>query len=152
MSRVIQTDGVGKRRRRLLQMLGAALRALMVQTHPDAHTLDLAAFIAELLAAVEATIEETTAPWEKRGYWVKADRFRMEWRWAKQLRQNMEAAVLAQDWDAIAQTAAEVFKHIGHVNVPKRLKLGDAWEGAYQRLLDKSAAAGKINPDEHHAR
>jgi len=148
MSRVIQTDGVGKRRQRLLQMLGATLREMLTQTRPDARTLNLAAFIAELLEAVENTIEETTTPWEKRGYWVKADRFRMEWRWARQLRQAMEKAVLARDWDAIAQTAAQVFKHVGHVRVPKRLKLDNAWEGAYQRVLDKSADAGKINADE----
>ena len=140
MSRVIQTDGVGKRRRRLLQMLGKALRELMVQTRPDARTLALAAYIAELLGAVEATIEETTAPWEKRGYWVKADRFRMEWRWAAQLRRAMEEAVLAQDWDEIARVAAQVFGHIGHVQVPKRAALPKGWEEAYQRLLAQRAA------------
>ncbi|HFC09810.1 MAG TPA: hypothetical protein ENJ54_08200 [Chloroflexi bacterium] len=135
MSRVIQTDGVGKRRRRLLQMLGAALRELMTQTRPDARTLDLAAFIAELLGALADLVEETTVPWEKRGYWVKADRFRMEWRWAAQLQRAMQEAVLAQDWDEIAQVAAQVFAHVGHINVPKRLKLEGAWEGAYQRLV-----------------
>jgi len=137
MSRIIQTDGVGKRRQRLLQMLGAALREMLTQTRPDARTLDLAAFIAELLGAVDATIEETTTPWEKRGYWVKADRFRMEWRWVRQLRERMEEAVRAQDWEAIADAAAKIFGRIGHVRVPKRLKLDNAWEGAYQRLLEK---------------
>jgi len=135
MSRVIQTDGVGKRRRRLLQMLGAPLRELMTQTRPDARTLDLAAFIAELLGALAALVEETTTPWEKRGYWVKADRFRMEWRWAAQLQHAMQEAVLAHDWDAIARVAAQVFAHVGHVDVPKRLKLEGAWEGAYRRLV-----------------
>ena len=142
MSRVIQTDGVGKRRRRLLQMLGKALRELMVQTSPDARTLALAAYIAELLGAVAATIEETTVPWEKRGYWVKADRFRMEWRWAGQSKKAMEEAVLAQDWDEIARVAAQVFGHIGHVQIPKRVALPKGWESAYQRLLERRAANG----------
>ncbi|NPA92426.1 MAG: hypothetical protein GXO56_01935 [Chloroflexi bacterium] len=138
MSRVIQTDGVGKRRRRLLQMLGWALRELMVQTRPDERTLNLAAFIAELLGAVDATIEETTTPWEKRGYWLKADRFRREWRWAGQLQREMEAATLSQDWDEIARLAGQVFTHVGHVKVPKRLKLDPAWEQAYERLKTRA--------------
>jgi len=142
MSRVIQTDGVGKRRRRLLQLLGKALRELMVQTSPDARTLNLAAFIAELLGAVEATIEETTVPWEKRGYWVKADRFRMAWRWAGQLRQAMEDAVLAQDWDEIARVAAQVFGRLGHITVPKRLTLPKGWEESYRRLTERRAVDG----------
>jgi len=143
MSRVIQTNGVGKRRQRLLQMLGLALRGLMTQTRPDERTLDLAAFIAELLGAVAATIEETITPWEKRGYWVKADRFRMEWRWAAELQEAMRQAVLTRDWNAMARTAAQVFTHIGHVKVPKRLRLDEAWKGAYRRLSDASSSSSR---------
>ncbi len=139
MSRVIHTDGVGKRRQRLLQMIGVALRELMTQTAPDERTLDLATFIAELLAAVADTVEETTAPWEKRDYWLKADRFRRQWQWAGQLSAALRGAVLAKDWDEIARLAAQVFAHVGHVKIPKRLRLGNAWEGSYRRLLAEEA-------------
>ncbi len=143
MSRVIQTNGVGKRRQRLLQMLGLALRELMTQTRPDERTLDLAAFITELLGAVAATIEETTTPWEKRGYWVKADRFRMDWRWAAELQAAMREAVLARDWDEIARLAARLFAHVGHIKIPKRLRLDHTWKGAYQRLSQKHAPGSR---------
>ena len=55
----------------------------MKQKEPDAHSYDLVAFIALALLEIDANIEKTVAPWEKRDYWVKADRFRMQWGWAR---------------------------------------------------------------------
>ena len=38
-------------------------------------------------------IDSSVAAWEKRGYWVKADRFRMEWAWAGSLAEKMRTAM-----------------------------------------------------------
>jgi len=136
MSRLIQTEGVGKRRQNLLRLIGTALRQLMVQTSPNEHTLDLAAFIALALREVTATVEEATRAWEKRDYWVKADRFRMEWSWAERLSKELERAALAKDWDEIAHLAGQIFVHVGNVKIPKRFKAGEPWKGAYRKLLE----------------
>ncbi len=86
VSRIIQTEGVGKERNRLLKAIVISIRELMKQNVVDSNTRDLAAFISNALLAVHDTVERTVAPWEKRDYWVKADKFRMEWAWTKDSR------------------------------------------------------------------
>ncbi len=85
MSRVINTNGTGKERNTFTRGIVAALRELMKQKEPDAHSYDLVAFIGLSLVAIDANVEQSVKAWEKRDYWVKADRFRMEWSWAGQL-------------------------------------------------------------------
>lgn len=113
-----------------------ALRELMRQAEPDAHTRDMAAFIALALEAIWATIDSSVVAWEKRGYWIKADRFRMEWMWSEQLGKNMRQAVLAEDWGKIAQLSAQVAVRLSDVKLPQRHRLGTPWVGAWQRLSE----------------
>jgi len=149
LSRVIQTETVGKRRQHLLRLIGTALRRLMVQTSPDEHTLDLAAFIALALRDVNATVEEATRAWEKRDYWVKADRFRMEWDWTNSLGKALEKAVITKDWDEIARLAGKIFVHIGNVKIPKRFNAGEPWKGAYRNLLERFGKDGRFQGKEN---
>ena len=111
-----------------------ALRELAQQQQADLTIKDLAAFIALALESIYTTIDSLVASWEKRGYWVKADRFRLDWDWTRRLGSAMRQAVLEEDWDRVAQTAAEVAVHIKAVKVPQRHRLGTPWVGAYQRL------------------
>jgi len=111
LGRVINPESAGKERTRLTRATVLALRELMRQSQPDSKTRDLAAFIALALEAVAATIDASVDAWEKRGYWVKADRFRMEWYWSEQLGRAMRQAVLAEDWPTIALTAAQVARN-----------------------------------------
>jgi hypothetical protein len=78
LSRVIKTETAAKDRTRLTRAVVLALRELMRQTQPDNHSRDLAAFISFALLEINQTIDASVAAWEKRGYWVKADRFRMD--------------------------------------------------------------------------
>ena len=143
MSRVVHTNGVGKRRKMLLRALALALRELMTQTTMDHTTRDLAAFLVLTLEEVAATVRETTDAWEKRGYWVKADRFRLEWEWTEHLAARLREALLAGDWDEVSRVAAELFVRLGSVDLPKRHRLGRPWEGAWARFLERSGAEKK---------
>jgi len=134
MGRYINPETAGKERTQLTRAIVLALRELMRQSEPNEVTRDLAAFLALSLKAVDATIESSVAAWEKRGYWVKADRFRMEWVWAGSLGQQMRAAVLTEDWMQVALLSAQVAQKLGAVQVPQRHRLGTPWTGAYQRL------------------
>jgi len=89
MSRVINLDSVGKERTHLTKSIVIALRTLAKQTEVDEATRDLSAFIALALMRINATIDISVQAWEKRGYWVKADKFRMEWMWTKQMGEQM---------------------------------------------------------------
>src|SRR4030067_135228 len=92
---------------------------------------DLAAFIARALKTISEGIDISVEAWEKRGYWVKADRFRMEWVWAGRLAGMMRQAVLSEDWPKVAQTAAQVAEHLNGIVIPKNHRLGTPWVGAY---------------------
>jgi hypothetical protein len=94
LGRVINPERAGQERTQLTRGIVLALRELAQKTDIDAETRDLAAFIGLALWAVWEGIEATIAPWEKRGYWIKADRFRMEWAWSQNLGLELQLAVL----------------------------------------------------------
>ncbi|MEN8243077.1 MAG: hypothetical protein ABFS17_14280 [Chloroflexota bacterium] len=134
MSRVIQTDGVGKERNRLLRGIVISIRELMKQSKPDSKTKDLAAFISIALLAVDLTIERTVAPWEKRNYWVKADTFRQEWSWVKPTGEQLRTAALDDNWPEVAGLAAAVGARLAKIKVSDRHRMGTPWVGAWNKL------------------
>lgn len=134
MSRVINPDGVGKDRTRYVKSIVLAMRELMRQSEPNDTSRDLAAYIALALQEIFQTIEPSVSAWEKKGYWVKADRFRMEWIWTERLSQQVREALLRDDWPALASSIATLGSKLGHVEVAARHRLGTPWQGAYQRL------------------
>jgi hypothetical protein len=134
LSRIINIDGVGKQRKKLTREIVLSLRKLTQQSEVNDETRDLAAFIALSLDAVFKTIELTVTPWEKRDYWVKADRFRMEWAWSESYAEDMRTAVLADDWGQVAITSAKIAEKLKSVQVPERNRLGEPWHGSWQAL------------------
>lgn len=137
MSRVINTDSAGKQRTKLSKAIVLALRQLARQSDTGGETRDLAAFIAVALRAIAEGIDSSVAAWEKRGYWVKADKFRMEWAWAGPLADKLRAAIDAEDWGSVAMLSAQIGQKFGKVQVTDNHRLGKPWEGAYQRLNAK---------------
>ena len=140
MSRVINPDGIGKERKQLTRAVVLALRELMLQPEPNDKSKDLAAFISIALGEIFTTVDQSVAAWEKRGYWVKADRFRMEWIWTQRTSESMKIAVLSGDWAKVADNAAITAQKLMSTQVPVRHRLGTPWEGSWNRLLqeDKS--------------
>ena len=134
MGRVINPDSVGKDRTRLVKSTVLAMRELMRQTQPDDTSRDMAAYIALALLEIAATIDPSVGAWEKKGYWVKADRFRLEWEWSGRAGETMRKAVLTDDWATIARTAALVGGKFINVKLPERHRLGTPWVGAYAHL------------------
>jgi hypothetical protein len=134
LSRVINPESAGKDRTRLVKSIVLAMRELMRQSEPDENSRDMAAYIALALLEVFSTIEPSVAAWEKKGYWVKADRFRMDWAWTERMGNDMRDAVLRDDWATIAMTVSKVGSKLNNVDVPARNRLGTPWEGAYQHL------------------
>jgi hypothetical protein len=137
MSRVINPDGAGKERTRMTKGVVIAVRELAKRTRPDATARDLAAFIVLALSAISKTIDVSVAAWEKRGYWVKADRFRMEWLWSGQVAEKMHTALLNEDWGRIATLSAQVASKLSKVKVSENHRLGTPWEGAWEKLVSQ---------------
>ncbi len=138
MGRVINPETASKERTRLTRAVVLALRELMRQSEPDEHTRDLAAFIVLALDEVDSTIDASVGAWEKRGYWIKADRFRMEWDWAGKLSNTMRTALLEENWPVVAMTAAQVTEKLKDIKVPQRHQLGTPWEGAWDQMKNSN--------------
>ncbi len=134
MSRIINPESAGKDRTRLTKTVVLAVRELAQQNEPGSESRDLAAFIALALAAIAATIEPSVAAWEKRGYWVKADKFRMEWAWTGNTAERVRQAVLADDWQTVAMTAGQIAQKLNKITIPAGHRLGRPWVGAWEEL------------------
>jgi hypothetical protein len=134
VSPVITVESAGKDRIRLTKSIVLALRTLMKQADLNDTTRDLAAFIALALGEVANTIDISVVAWEKRGYWVKAERFRMEWEWTRSIGMEMSKAVMAEDWGSVARLAALIGQRLTKIEVAEKNRLGTPWIGAYQAL------------------
>ncbi|MGD8403366.1 MAG: hypothetical protein PVJ21_06875 [Anaerolineales bacterium] len=134
MSRVINPNAAGKERTRLTKAIVISIRELAKQSDPGDAARDMAAFIALALQTIADGIDVSVAAWEKRDYWVKADRFRMEWAWAGQLGEKMRTAVLEDDWASIAMLSAQIAEKLHKVKVSERHRMGTPWVGAWKEL------------------
>jgi hypothetical protein len=113
------------------------VRELAKQTDVTNDARDQAAFIALALKSISEGIDVSVAAWEKRGYWVKADRFRMEWLWTGQYADKMKSAILADDWGSVAMLMPQIAQKFSKIVVSVNHRLGKSWAGAYERLNGK---------------
>jgi hypothetical protein len=137
MSRVINPNTPGKERNRLKKGIALALRELLKTSEPNSKTRDLVAFILLALEGIVQTVEVTTTAWEKRDYWLKADRFRLEWEWASKLGKELRPLVLEQDWDGIAAFSADLYRYVGDIKISPRHRMGQPWLGAWEELINR---------------
>jgi hypothetical protein len=144
MSRVINPDSAGKERTRLTKAILIAIRELARQSEPNMEARDLAAFIAMALQTIAEGIDVSVAAWEKRDYWVKADRFRMDWAWTGPVGEKMKTAVLTEDWGNIAMISAQIAQKLQKVKISENHRMGTPWAGAYQQL--KQNVISRENP------
>jgi hypothetical protein len=134
LSRVINPDSVGKERTRLIKSIVLCIRELAKLAKVTPEAKDLAAFIALALQSIEDGVDISVAAWEKRDYWVKADKFRMEWMWAGQSAEKMKTAVLTDDWATVASLMSQIASRLNKVEVSDNHRLGKPWENAYALL------------------
>lgn len=134
MSRIINPNSAGKERTRMTRAIALAVREMAKKKAVDSEARDLAAFISLALDAVAETIEPSVAAWEKRNYWVKADKFRMEWRWADKLAEEMRNAVLNDDWAYVTQVAMQVAMKLQKIKISDKHRMGKPWVGSWRKL------------------
>jgi hypothetical protein len=135
LSRVINPDSAGKERTRLTKAIVLCIRELARQGNVTTETRDQAAFIVLALNLISEGIDASVAAWEKRDYWVKADKFRMEWMWAGQVASKMKDAVLSDDWGTIAMLLPQIGQKFSKVQVSDNHRLGRPWVGAHKQLM-----------------
>ncbi|MFN8398819.1 MAG: hypothetical protein U0X74_02295 [Anaerolineales bacterium] len=134
MSRLINPDSVGKERTRLTKSIVLCIRELAKQSQVTPDAKDQAAYIALALQAISEGIEASVVAWEKRDYWVKADKFRMEWMWAGQYAAKLKEAVLTDDWATIATMLPSIAQKFNKIEIATNHRLGTPWTNAYKLL------------------
>ncbi len=134
MSRVINPNTAGKERNRLKRGIVIALRELTKQKSFDTTSRDITAFIYFALDGIDGTIEVATTAWEKRDYWVKADRFRLEWEWVKNSRDKVREGLINDDIVALATEFAVISTKFSDTKVSPKHRMGTPWVGAWEKF------------------
>lgn len=135
MGRVINTENPGTERNRLKKSLVLAVRQMLKQQEANDETRDLIAFILLTLERITETVDISVEAWEKRGYWLKSDRFRMEWDWAQILAARLRPNVLAEDYPKVIPDLIAIGQTLNNITVSDNHRLGTPWVGAWERLI-----------------
>lgn len=131
MSRVIRSESGSQARMKMLKQVAYALQASMGEEKTQEEQNDLLAFMLAALERVASSVDQSASAWEKRGYWLKADRFRRDWSWVSQSIDSLSAALREEDGGAAAIACSLIAPHIQNIKVPKRMQVQRPWEGAW---------------------
>jgi hypothetical protein len=137
VSSIYNPESAGKERDRLMKIVALAIREFSQQSESGDKSRDLVAFISLALARISDTVEKSVAAWEKRDYWVKADKFRLEWSWSSQYSEKLKQAVLHDDWQNVFLISSQIAQKLMRVRVSARLHLKEPWKGAWDELKAK---------------
>jgi hypothetical protein len=134
VSRVINPENAGRNRTRLMQWIALACAHLMKERSLDTRA-DALAFIVVALEEIAAGVDTTSAAWEKRDYWLKADQFRRQWEWTGRSGQRLRAAIERKNASEAMAAMADLAPRLAGVALPKRLPKEPPWQGAHEKLI-----------------
>jgi hypothetical protein len=137
MSRVISIDGPGKVRNRHRRTIAEALRRLSQKPQLDDEAKDLAALIVLSLHGIADTVDRTTDAWEKRDYFLKADRFREQWRWLEPTADELSGVIHEGQWDQLPSVLAGLMPHFADIRIKQMTRKPTLWQGAYERFMQE---------------
>jgi hypothetical protein len=135
MSRVISTQSPGKIRHQHRRTIAESLRRLSQKSAMDDEAKDLAAIIILSLHGIADTVEQTILAWENRDYWMKAERFREEWRWVEPLTDELSAVVYEGHWEDLPPLLGQLMPQFVDIKVKKMTRKPSLWRGAYERFV-----------------
>ncbi|MCB9176082.1 MAG: hypothetical protein H6648_02905 [Caldilineae bacterium] len=134
MGRLISTDSTGTQRQRWRRTIAEALKRLMAKPSLDAEAKDLAALIVIALREIGAGVEQSASAWDKRHYYIKADRLRADWEWTDKAAERLARLIGVDDWVRVPVVLAELAPRFADVDVVKLTRSPRLWEGAYAKL------------------
>ena len=137
MSRVINTDNPGKVRSQLRRTIAEILRHLMFKREIDEEAKDMAAALVFALRGIAETVETTVVAWENRDYYMKADRFRLEWEWTAPAAKRLHRVVVRGHWEELPRELAALAPHFADIRIAKMTRPPEMWKGSYRLLLEQ---------------
>ena len=135
MSRVINIDNPSKRRNANQRTIAEILRRLSQKSTLDEDAKDMASLIVFCLRDISVGVEQTVTAWEKRDYWMKAERFLREWEWTGEMALNLEDVIRNEAWDLLPELLADLFPRYSDIQIKTMTRKPDVWKGAYRELL-----------------
>ncbi len=138
MSRVLRPQSAASERRKLLQSLKLAVLASSGQTHSKNESRDLAAFTLKVLEELGESVKTTASAWEKRGYWVKADKFMAQWSWIEPSLRQVADAIERGEIQSHSMIAQKLEPHLEDVKLSSRILNQKPWEGARRGEMDRN--------------
>jgi hypothetical protein len=141
MSRVINPNAPGKSRSYHMRTLAEMLRRLASKGKVDGEVVDMLAAAVFILREIDAGVDVSAEAWERRDYWLKADRFRRDWEWVPKMGGRLEAMVLQGDWEQLPAVMIELHRQVADVKITKMTRSPELWAGAHKQLLAQAAGA-----------
>lgn len=135
MSRIVNLNSPSKIRNQNLRSIAEILRHFAAKKSFDAESKDLAASLVFSLQAINASAEQTADAWEKRGYWMKAERFLRKWTWSYEMAANLEDVIRNDAWDLLPELLGQLLTYTADIQVKNMTRSKDTWQGAYERLM-----------------
>ena len=135
MSRVISIEAPGKVRNQHLRTIAEVLRRLSQKPRLDDEAKDLVALIVFCLHGIADTVDRTIEAWEKRDYWMKAERFREEWRWLEPVTDELSTTIYEGRWDQLPAVLARLLPRFSDVKIKQMTRKPTLWQGAYERFM-----------------
>ena len=137
MSRVIHTQSPAKIRNHNRRTIAEILRHLGQKPALDAETKDMAAMIVFLLREISVNVDSSAQAWEKRGYWMKAERFLRNWQWLDETAGNFEDVIRNDAWDLLPELMVDLYPRFADIQIKNLTRKADSWRGAYQKLMSQ---------------
>ena len=135
MGRVINTNSPTKQRNSQRRLIAEMLHRMGQKGAIDAETKDMLAMMVYTLRDLYSTAEIAAVAWEKKGYWLKSERFLRDWEWTKPLAANIEDVVREEAWELLPQLLMDVMPHFADVQVKSMTHPPETWQAAHGRLL-----------------
>ncbi|MCI0397880.1 MAG: hypothetical protein L0332_22230 [Chloroflexi bacterium] len=141
MSRIININSPGKVRNQNQRTIAEILRHISKKSTMDQEAKDMAAALVFLLREIYTVADQSAKAWEKRGYWMKADRFLREWEWTGEMATNFEDVIRNEAWDLLPRLLAELLPRFAGMQIKSFTRPPSTWQGAYQKLLSQPPGA-----------
>jgi len=137
MSRVVNTNGPGKRRNHHMRTCAELLRRLSQKTGFDDDSKDMLAALVYELRGIDDTLQEAVDAWEKRDFWIKAERFRHDWAWVTTAIQSLTNTIKTEAWAQVPVNMVELLPHFSSITVSKFTRDESTWRGKYKQLISE---------------
>ena len=137
MTRIINTANPGKLRNQFRRTIAELLRHMMFKQEIDEESKDMAATLVFCLRGIAETIETTTTAWENRNYFLKADRFRLQWEWVMPASERLHRLVVNDRWEQLPQELTKLAPYFTDIRISKMTRPSSVWNFRYRLLKEE---------------